>query len=537
MAQRSEFRARMLAAQAEAARAGGVSIELAPLAVERTATAREGSAVTSAPAVTAAPASQPPAPPLAGMAAEIAVERFAPAWLVHERLDDYLQRAAAGDAQADFHVSRLLDGFRADPERVPLELCEYLAYKAVLAYEDDIAIGTHFERSGWPGIVPQSYQFFEVEASDTQGYGYVAGDVAFISMRGTTSVTDWMNDLTNDLTTDDGVSELDRAVMGPAEPRRHLGFARAWGHARTQIDAWLDKAYHAYGARRVCLTGHSLGGALALIGAHDIARRGLLPVGAVITFAAPKVGGPEFVANYDALGLSAVTLRCESPEDLVTWGSIHRDFAHPGAACLIDKRPMIAGMEVFWAMLLGIAGWGQVKKSEPDKTPADESKKPADTAPNRDGKEGGTTGADKPHEPGSTPAPSGKGPAAVGLGAIVAVVVAVLVILAGRRIIIRYRAHGAAKRYTLFFSTHAYRRIRAVRCGDIAAATDEQLAAAAADLSRHLDHIRGRDRDVACFKVLQNRPILVTSKAEVARYLALTRDSEGERGGYWRYIW
>ena len=131
-----------------------------------------------------------------------------------------------------------------------------------------------------------------------------------------------------------------------------------------------------------------------------------------------------------------------------------------------------------------------------------------------------------------------KGPgAAGGIVIVIGIVVMAIVMLVGRRIVIRYRAHGAAKRYTLFFSTHAYRKIRNARLPDITKATDAEFAAAAADFSKHLNYARGADADVPSYKELRNRPVLALTQKDVQWYLAKTRDTEGEQGGYWRYIW
>ena len=234
----------------------------------------------------------------------LVADRFAVRFLGPQTLDKYLAFAASNDDEPDYLIASHVAGFKADAQNVPLELCEYLAYKSVLAYEaDKAAISRHFDRCGWRGIKRDSLEFFDTkEKGDTQGFGYVSGDTAFIVMRGTTSATDWMNDLTTSVTTDDDVSAGDLAVIGDREPRRHLGFARAWGHAAKDIEDWFKKVRAEHGAKHLCFSGHSLGGALALVGAHDFAKRNIAIADAVITYAAPKVGAKEFRDEYTALG-------------------------------------------------------------------------------------------------------------------------------------------------------------------------------------------------------------------------------------------
>lgn len=484
-----------------------------------------------------------PAKPLA------AADRFDALFLKPGNIDTYLAFAASGKEDASFLVASALKNWRADKDKIPLELCEFLAYKSVLAYEDEGPLKAHFEGGGWRGMKAESFEFFDTgKNGDTQGFGFVSGTTAFIAMRGTTSVEDWFTDLSPALTTDEDIPAETLELIGSAAPRRHLGFASAWAHAAPKIETWAEKVRKNHGAEELCFTGHSLGGALALVGAHDFAKRNVGKVGGVITFAAPKVGGPEFAADYSQLGLSDRTLRCESIEDLVTWAARHSDFENPGVSCLVDKRPMIAGMEVFWAALLGIAGWEKAKaaaqsasgsenkpdahtKRDADEKPNTDKNPDTDQKPDTDTKEASAKPDGKPAE--TKPASDSKG----GFGIILGIVLAIAVYFIGRRIIIRYRAHGVGKRYSLFFSTHAYRRIRDLRIADLTKATDAELAAATKDFETHLRFIRGNEAGVKCYKELTNRPIRVLTQKQVQDLFKKTRETEGDKGGYHQYFW
>ena len=461
-----------------------------------------------------------------------AQSRFDALFLKPGNIDSYLEFAASGKEDANFLVASALRNWKADKDKIPLELCEFLAYKSVLAYEDEGALRAHFEGGGWRGMKAESFEFFDTgKNGDTQGYGFVSGTTAFIAMRGTTSVDDWSTDLSSALTTDKDILAETLKVIGSAAPRRHLGFASAWGHAAPKIETWAGKVRKNHGAEEFCFTGHSLGGALALIGAHDFAKRNVGKVGGVITFAAPKVGGAEFTADYSELGLSERTLRCESVEDLVTWAARHDDFENPGVSCLVDKRPMIAGIEVFWAAVLGIAGWEKAKEaahsgSESVKKPKTDKRPDAAAKPEASVKPEG-----KPAE--TKPAPDSKG----AFGVIIGLVLAAAVFFIGRRIIIRYRAHGVGKRYSLFFSTHAYRRIRDLRIADLTKATDAELAAATKDFETHLRYMRGNETGVKSYKELTNRPIRVVTQKQVQDLFKKTRETEGDKGGYHQYFW
>ena len=466
-----------------------------------------------------------------------AQSRFDALFLKPGNIDTYLEFAASGKEDANFLVASALRNWKADKDKIPLELCEFLAYKSVLAYEDEGALRAHFEGGGWRGMKAESFEFFDTgKNGDTQGYGFVSGTTAFIAMRGTTSVDDWSTDLSSALTTDKDILAETLKLIGSAAPRRHLGFASAWGHAAPKIETWAGKVRKNHGAQEFCFTGHSLGGALALIGAHDFAKRNVGKVGGVITFAAPKVGGAEFTADYSKLGLSERTLRCESVEDLVTWAARHDDFENPGVSCLVDKRPMIAGIEVFWAAVLGIAGWEKAKEaahsgSESEKKPKTDKRPDAATKPEASVKPEGKPAETKPAE--LKPAPDSKG----AFGVIIGLVLAAAVFFIGRRIIIRYRAHGVGKRYSLFFSTHAYRRIRDLRIADLTKATDAELAAATKDFETHLRYMRGNETGVKSYKELTNRPIRVVTQKQVQDLFKKTRETEGDKGGYHQYFW
>lgn len=472
-----------------------------------------------------------PANPLA------ALDRFDALFLKPGNIDSYLAFVSSGKEDANFLIASALKNWKADKDKIPLELCEFLAYKSVLAYEDEGPLKAHFEGGGWRGMKAESFEFFDTgKKGDTQGFGFVSGTTAFIAMRGTTSVEDWFNDLSPALTTDKDIPAETLELIGSAAPRRHLGFASAWGHAAPIIEAWAEKARKNHGAEELCFTGHSLGGALALVGAHDFAKRNVGKVGGVITFAAPKVGGPEFAADYSQLGLSERTLRCESVEDLVTWAARHDDFENPGVSCIVDKRPMIAGMEVFWAALLGIAGWEKAKAaaqsaSGSEKKPDAEKKPDTDKKPEASAKPDGKPAETKPAL--DSPALDTKG----GFGVILGIVLAIAVYFIGRRIIIRYRAHGVGKRYSLFFSTHAYRRIRDLRIADLTKATDAELAAATKDFETHLRYMRGNEAGVKSYKELNNRPIRVLTQKQVQDLFKKTRETEGDKGGYHQYFW
>ncbi len=238
----------------------------------------------------------------------------------------------------------------------PVMLCEFLAYKSSLAYrsrqaiDDDLA-GRGGKRAKFHHAISE-FRFFDTSSAkstirygDTQGFAFVHERTGYIVMRGTESFADIATDV-HDLPTDQAYPQLDgfqRRLIGNPEPARHTGFATAWGAVAPDVEGWVADLRKQGRIDNVVLSGHSLGGALAILGAHHLASRRLADVRAVITFGAPMVGGEAFKAAYEAddLGLRDRTLRIEAAQDLVTllarrWAS----YEHVGHQWRFAKRPL-----------------------------------------------------------------------------------------------------------------------------------------------------------------------------------------------------
>jgi len=114
---------------------------------------------------------------------------------------------------------------------------------------------------------------------------------------------------------------------------------------------------------------------------------------------------------------------------------------------------------------------------------------------------------------------------------LIALLGAFALFLIARRIIIRYRAHGAAKRYALYFTTLSYKQIRDLRIKDRSGTANEDYVRASEDLDRHLSYIRGRDADV--YKALKKRPIRALT-AKAAKQLDEQTKNDGP---YELYVW
>lgn len=115
---------------------------------------------------------------------------------------------------------------------------------------------------------------FSSKGTGTDGIFLSRNGSLVISFRGTDSAIDWRTNLNCDSAT--GV---------------HNGFYEAYLSVRDNIKAEIEKA----GKSTIFWTGHSLGGALATIGALDFATRGCH----LYTFGAPRVFGIEKASDLN----------------------------------------------------------------------------------------------------------------------------------------------------------------------------------------------------------------------------------------------
>lgn len=166
----------------------------------------------------------------------------------------------------------------------PLDSCFNRANALYLAHASDIAyhrapVAAARERLGLKAVA------FRNKVTRTRGFLGVCDTHAVLAFRGSDPVTlpNWLTDVV--------VRLVER---GEYDGRVHLGFSsvlrRSWGKVETILEAAQDKP--------LFLTGHSMGGALAVLTACRLSRAGRPPV-ATYSFGAPRVGDPVFCAGYE----------------------------------------------------------------------------------------------------------------------------------------------------------------------------------------------------------------------------------------------
>jgi hypothetical protein len=266
---------------------------------------------------------------------------------------------------------------------------------------------------------------------------------------------------------------------------------------------------------KIVLSGHSLGGALAVLGAYDFARRNVCPIEAVVTFGAPMVGGADFKMEYESarLNLKDRTLRVESAEDVIVFiskraGSYH----HVGHVWGFKKRPL----RPTWQMVL-FSPLIEAEKVSRKKAERVQRKMDAKEAANSRRAALHKAEANSKTEP----------PPRTWRQFYIQMVIKLMWFIIG--IVVRaVAAHSVERRYGLYLSTLSYRKIRAhhldhahllllTRRGqeNERILLEKAFRDARADLALHLGAIRGRHPRT--FRHLQKRPIRVDTPVQLAK--------------------
>ncbi|MDB5298164.1 MAG: Lipase family protein, partial [Phycisphaerales bacterium] len=153
----------------------------------------------------------------------------------------------------------------------------YLAHASDVAYHRAPAAAA-------AGRLGLSVVPFRHKVTRTRGYLGVCDTHAVLAFRGSDPVTlpTWLTDVVVRL-----------VARGEYGGRVHQGFSTALRLVWDRVEAALGEA----GDRPLFLTGHSMGGALAVLAACRLAAAGRPPV-ATYTFGAPRVGDVDFCAGY-----------------------------------------------------------------------------------------------------------------------------------------------------------------------------------------------------------------------------------------------
>jgi triacylglycerol lipase len=155
-------------------------------------------------------------------------------------------------------------------------LARFLGEAAAAAYLSGAALEKKVK--GWR---MQLVHFFDV--LDTQAFIVENEKAMILAFRGTQSPQDWMTDADVQL------------VNGPAG-KVHDGFQCGLNAIWRYLWNFLDIRR---GKRRLWITGHSLGGALATLATAKLRLEKAYPVDGLYTFGSPRVGDENFAIAFD----------------------------------------------------------------------------------------------------------------------------------------------------------------------------------------------------------------------------------------------
>ena len=176
------------------------------------------------------------------------------------------------------------------------------ALASYVAYEDETKVQTICQQWGFPKC-----QF--IERADTQCFVAGNSEFALISFRGTKAIRDWL-------------INLNTISFARDYGRIHRGF---W-FAFESVSKLIHEAIDQLGTPKVIITGHSLGGALAVVAAAEWIHNKKHDVQSVYTFGQPAVGNKTF-AEYLNSNLNNYQ-RVVNDDDLVPMVPPH--FRHAG---------------------------------------------------------------------------------------------------------------------------------------------------------------------------------------------------------------
>ena len=193
------------------------------------------------------------------------------------------------------------------------------ALASLLAYRDKGEVESQIRLWGFSEVRP--FEFRRGRDVDTQGYIAANGDRVLVAFRGTESFPDWLTNL--------------QAVKDPGPwGKVHEGFQDSFLVSALVIGKMIGEMR---GNREIWITGHSLGGALAVLLAATLAENSIDVTG-LYTFAAPRVGDRAFARELKRSLKGKAHWRVVNEGDLVPHLPSELRFSHSG-----DRRLLVDG--------------------------------------------------------------------------------------------------------------------------------------------------------------------------------------------------
>lgn len=144
---------------------------------------------------------------------------------------------------------------------------------------------------------PSKSRLLEINVTEADGHlAYVGYDAELhniqVVLRGSLSIKDWLDNL-------DFVKESAYESLGCTGCKVHRGFRSAFKALQPGVEASVEALLRPYPQAAIAITGHSLGGAMAVhaaISLHLVKRLPVVPT--IYTFGQPRVGDEAFGAWF-----------------------------------------------------------------------------------------------------------------------------------------------------------------------------------------------------------------------------------------------
>ena len=195
------------------------------------------------------------------------------------------------------------------------------------------------------------FESLDYAQTETGLFMLATADAIIVSFRGTTSEQNWLSN--------------GQILLIPFRNtgRVHAGFQQALNQAMPDIQARLS-AWSGQG-RTLWFTGHSLGGALALLAVANLrfpldpTATAPRPVSGLYTFGQPRAGSQEFCATCDA-GFGKFYFRYVNDQDIVTRVPPRVSlYWHAGQVRYIDAQGRIQDDPSWWHQFLDLVSAGK----------------------------------------------------------------------------------------------------------------------------------------------------------------------------------
>jgi triacylglycerol lipase len=233
------------------------------------------------------------------------------------------------------------------------------AKASLLAYD---AVLTEAKVSAAFGLPVTDLVTFKGAGTDAEGFMALLNGAIAIVFRGTDSVENWIADA--------AVLPIPFRSMGSVHLGFHLALDSVWDVISETLNKWKG------GRRTLWVTGHSLGGALALLTVanlrfpFDPATVVPKPVAGLYTFGQPRIGTRDFCRPCDA-DFGKLYFRFVNNEDIVPRIPPRiLGYWHAGDFKFIDSQGAIQDDIAWWhgvldAVEVGLSGFRELQATKP----------------------------------------------------------------------------------------------------------------------------------------------------------------------------